>query len=1426
MPNTGGGGGGVRNDGGFVRVGNGGSGIVIVRISPTFVGRDALSQWLGSSPATVVTWYDQSGSGNHATDIRGNPRLTSFGTQNYLYGTTADGLRFPSAILPSTYTLFHVARYADSGQQGRIFDGVQGDWASGFFAGASGFAYHDGTVTSHSNRHGRNLLVSVDQNTPDLYRSNGVDRTFASTNSATKRLSINYGAFGIQFPEQLSDWIVHEVLVYNSTLPLTRILKTERALMQRYLGSTDEISLASRTGARGLFALRELSGTWNGPALTVTRSSDGQRADVYFDPDGKFRYAVPVLENPKMTSNSAIDTDFQTAYGWDTSSGWSASASSGTANAAFGKGGSVWHSAYVANLTTTPVWLRLDYPYAVHLQRYELMTRDTMPYSQSDFPNTFQVQGSNDGTTWKSIDSRSGQASLVTAQYQTLSYLVGSSESFRYYRLNVTGVGVNNGGRGTNDNYVVLAEFRLFATIATTRTLHGLSAFQGWLAGTALLQNPKMTSNSSVDTDYQSAYGWDTNVGWAASASAQVAGTTASGAFNKVVDVIGSDGWQGATKANMTESPEWLRLDFPYMVKLSRYEILSRNGGLPFSRYDFPNTFQVQGSNDGTNWTMIDSQTNQAILISQAYQTLAYTVSTTLFFRYYRLYITGVGANNGGRGNGTFNPAIAEMRYFVDYPRTVPLVETWYDQSGNGRHAVQSTVASRPVLRFGSDLAPYLDFRTSRFFNLPDGTVPTGNSAYSFVVQHGDIDNATNGTLIASGSYGTSNATNNLRRDAGAKGYFNYWFVNDLYFGTYAKNNIVAATYDGTNNRGFVNGTNTDSRTPTTVRNSTSTGNYIGIANGTVEPLNGDLYYVGIFGTALSQSEVQSLGIRAQTKPVGALDDISTTLPIVGLGLRLLFASYSGPVIRVRRSTDNVQANVYFDRRGTVTRVSRVDTSADSYGARALSVFQGSGNLQVVTWYDQSGNGNHAQEVSSAAPVFFDPLQKALLFTTSANSYLTIAYSASSMNFSAAQTIAMELRPAILNDSYRHNPYNQAHGGPGTLTIEGLALLGGAGSVTYYFGTNGGDNPPYNSTFSNPILSTQRLTHIVANRNQSANTSRWFASGSLVTSSNAGGYATTANGTSPIWIGNGYAGKYSGSITSLNVWNVALSDDQVKRTYDSTRTFARGALDGVAIAPVAAYSLRLLYGTYSGPAVRVRRSTDNVEAEVFVDYAGNVTNVAVPSTGEVILGANALSTFQGAGTLSVVTWYDQSGNGNHGTGSNVSFVNDGTYWVTRYNGSSSVVTIPYSAAFNVTTGLTIQSHIKYTADTFAFTFEKGNVNTQYSLFAENSFLGFRTVHSDAATNDLYISKASAGVSSNAWYNICATFDGTTKTIYVEGTSRGTSTKAVTLTTTTAGSAIGRFGGTSTGYFLTGDVNEIIIYGSGLTNAQVRSIQFP
>ena len=148
--------------------------------------------WYKGEAWNGTSWPDLSENGNDCTETRGT--INKMG--RYIYGGIGDGIRFPVGILPSTYTLFHVARYNGS-IKGRIFDGTAGNWLSGFHGNngnKTGVAYHGYWLTTNSatNFPLDEILISADQR--NLYRGNGIDLKINSGTSQSQRIGINYGS--------------------------------------------------------------------------------------------------------------------------------------------------------------------------------------------------------------------------------------------------------------------------------------------------------------------------------------------------------------------------------------------------------------------------------------------------------------------------------------------------------------------------------------------------------------------------------------------------------------------------------------------------------------------------------------------------------------------------------------------------------------------------------------------------------------------------------------------------------------------------------------------------------------------------------------------------------------------------------------------------------------------------------------------------------------------------------------------------------------------------------------------------------------------------------------------------------------------------------------------------------------------------------
>jgi len=188
-------------------------------------------------------------------------------------------------------------------------------------------------------------------------------------------------------------------------------------------------------------------------------------------------------------------------------------------------------------------------------------------------------------------------------------------------------------------------------------------------------------------------------------------------------------------------------------------------------------------------------------------------------------------------------------------------INRWKDSNAlslNRLDATQTNASNQPrVVIDNSVMLPVINFRNSQaqFLNLPDGTVPFGNSPYSVIIVSKIAGFGTFG-ILGSGTYGTNNSTNAFRH-SGDGTFVNYWWSLDIYSsaGSMRINRfqIVTTTYDLSNRRIYVDGAL--SRTlASSNRASTRFSNTIGTTNGN-EYMNGDIAEIIIYQRAISDNE-------------------------------------------------------------------------------------------------------------------------------------------------------------------------------------------------------------------------------------------------------------------------------------------------------------------------------------------------------------------------------------------------------------------------------------------------------------------------------------------------------------------------------------------------------------------------------------------
>jgi len=119
-----------------------------------------------------------------------------------------------------------------------------------------------------------------------------------------------------------------------------------------------------------------------------------------------------------------------------------------------------------------------------------------------------------------------------------------------------------------------------------------------------------------------------------------------------------------------------------------------------------------------------------------------------------------------------------------------------------------------------------------------------------------------------------------------------------------------------------------------------------------------------------------------------------------------------------------------------------------------------------------------------------------------------------------------------------------------------------------------------------------------------------------------------------------------------------------------------------------------------------------------------------------------------------------------------------------------------------------------------FWFEKGTVNTQYSLFQSGSVILFRSDPNN--TNMINITTANY-LNTTDWFHIVGTCTSGSQVLYIDGVSVGTGTTSGTFSTNSGGMSIGAYGGYSgnKSYYYNGDIGVVRVYSKVLSQVEVQ-----
>jgi hypothetical protein len=252
-----------------------------------------------------------------------------------------------------------------------------------------------------------------------------------------------------------------------------------------------------------------------------------------------------------------------------------------------------------------------------------------------------------------------------------------------------------------------------------------------------------------------------------------------------------------------------------------------------------------------------------------------------------------------------------------------------------------------------------------------------------------------------------------------------------------------------------------------------------------------------------------------------------TTLSACAFGCKLLNGNYSGPVMQIRNNASTpTSIDFYADILGNLTTSGGVTLSSWLSTNSATVAY-------VSTWYDQTGNSNHATQTTTTTQPVYNQTNKYIDFGTTTTGGQTNAYF------------------TLPNGAYPFNNTNYTYvfkNGPNiTRTVEGVIYSGGtSGNNQFMFSRINPNttNSFTNAWFNNDLTSsTNSITNYdVISSKYDGNTVSIYINNTLNTSRSSYGTRNQPNTNNRIGGINGYSLFLNSPIYYLYACPVALSN--------------------------------------------------------------------------------------------------------------------------------------------------------------------------------------------------------------------------------------------------------------------------------------------
>jgi len=468
------------------------------------------------------------------------------------------------------------------------------------------------------------------------------------------------------------------------------------------------------------------------------------------------------------------------------------------------------------------------------------------------------------------------------------------------------------------------------------------------------------------------------------------------------------------------------------------------------------------------------------------------------------------------------------------------------------------------------------------------------------------------------------------------------------------------------------------------------------------------------FNLQVPQSGIIKLSDLKSKYPFPTINAPSTSISIC-YSTRKIIATYTGPIFKARRSSDNVLQDFYSDNKQSylTTNNNNTGTTFDSW--------IGANTAYIYTWYDQSTNAKNATNTTNntTQPNIIKLVNNfyAVEFKNTNSTVLNITATSGYTVFCHFYNTNSSYGAIITTSTY----YEVRFGG-----ASGTNINGDSGGDDWYYSSSGTKLAYNNGASSTTILINgwNVLSLSVSTLSQPTNGFNRIGTDSYSATRALNGYMID------MFLHNS-AKSVSDMVAYYN--NVLFQGTPVVLSFPTT--------NAPATSMNLCCSIRLIIQTYTGPVFKARRSNDNALQDFYSDNKQSYLTTNSNNTG------TSFATWVGANNAYIYTWYNQIGS-NHP----VNTVNTtqpmikqiSNYYVVYFdnNTSDSLLTIPtaikissiFCQTYNTSSNFgTIMSGLEYHV---AFGGNSGIKLTGDDSYDINVFVDWSSCYFDTGINSL------------------------------------------------------------------------------------------